>query len=90
MKLYDIAAIGGGISGATELASTHCIGTRREGGSWRVTLPDRARGRVSQVRAHPGKWDSSGEDVLWRCAKFGLHMSGAQRGRLALRLADGR
>ncbi|MEK7360614.1 MAG: glycerol-3-phosphate dehydrogenase [Pseudomonadota bacterium] len=36
------------------------------------------------------EWARSGEDVLWRRTKCGLHMSAAQRSRVARRLADGR
>ncbi len=36
------------------------------------------------------EWAQSGEDVLWRRTKCGLHMSEAQRSRVARRLADGR
>ncbi len=36
------------------------------------------------------EWARSGDDVLWRRTKCGLHMSEAQRRRVARRLADGR
>ncbi len=36
------------------------------------------------------EWARSGEDVLWRRTKCGLHMSEAQRSRVARRMADGR
>jgi len=36
------------------------------------------------------EWARRGEDVLWRRTKCGLHMSEAQRSRVAGRLADGR
>ena len=36
------------------------------------------------------EWARTGEDVLWRRTKCGLHMSEAQRRRVARRLADGR
>ena len=35
------------------------------------------------------EWARSGEDVLWRRTKCGLHMSEVQRKRVARRLADG-
>jgi glycerol-3-phosphate dehydrogenase len=36
------------------------------------------------------EWARSSEDVLWRRTKCGLHMSEAQRSRVACRMADGR
>ncbi|OGA31691.1 MAG: glycerol-3-phosphate dehydrogenase [Betaproteobacteria bacterium RIFCSPLOWO2_12_FULL_62_13b] len=36
------------------------------------------------------EWARTGEDVLWRRTKCGLHMSEAQRSRVAGRLAEGR
>ncbi len=36
------------------------------------------------------EWARTGEDVLWRRTKCGLHMSEAQRSRVARRLAEGR
>ncbi|OGA32532.1 MAG: glycerol-3-phosphate dehydrogenase [Betaproteobacteria bacterium RIFCSPLOWO2_12_FULL_64_23] len=36
------------------------------------------------------EWAASAEDVLWRRTKCGLHMSAAQRGRVAERMAGGR
>ena len=36
------------------------------------------------------EWACTGEDVLWRRTKCGLHMSEAQRRRVTRRLADGR
>jgi len=36
------------------------------------------------------EWARSGDDVLWRRTKCGLHMSAAQRSRVAQRLAEGR
>ena len=36
------------------------------------------------------EWARSGDDVLWRRTKCGLHMTGAQRRRVAERMAGGR
>ncbi len=43
---------------------------------------------LAYVAAH--EWARTGEDVLWRRTKCGLHMSEAQRARVAERMAQGR
>ena len=43
---------------------------------------------LAHLVAH--EWARSGDDVLWRRTKCGLHMSEAQRRRVARRMADGR
>jgi glycerol-3-phosphate dehydrogenase len=96
MELYDIAVIGGGINGAgvardaagrglnVLLAEQNDYASATSSASTKLI-----HGGLRYLEYHEFRTRYSGLDPHWRRTKCGLHMSEAQRRRVASRLEDG-